>query len=402
MTIVEAISVALAGLKANKLRSFLTMLGVIIGVAAVIVVVAIGQGLKQDTIDRIQSMGTNLLMVRPGMGRRGGVSSDTPVISLEIEDADEIKRTVTGVQDVAPQLEGSVQAKYRSLNWRTRIVGSTPEFQTVRSWNLAEGRFFTEAEVRGRKRVCILGSEVVNELFFGRSPIGEWVRINGIPFEVIGAAKETGGSWGSPDNQIAAPLSTVRYRVLGGRNINMIGVAAVNTDAIDKVEKGIEVLLRRRHKLRTGQDNDFTIMKQSQMLESMAEASETMTRLLGGIALVSLLVGGVGIMNIMLVSVTERTREIGIRKAVGARRRDILWQFLIEAIVLSVIGGAIGIGLGVGASYIVSTKAGWTAIVSPSSIIYAFIFSAFVGIVFGLWPAKRGAEMDPITALRAD
>ncbi len=402
MTIIEAVWVALAGLKANKLRSFLTMLGVIIGVGAVIVVVAIGQGLKQDTIDRIQSMGTNLLMVRPGVGRRGGVSSDQPVVSLQIEDAEEIKRTVAGVLDVAPQLEGSVQAKYRSLNTRTRIVGSTPEFEIVRSWKLKEGRFFDQAEVRGRKRVCVLGSEVVNELFFGRSPIGEWIRINGIPFEVIGAAEEVGGTWGSPDNQVAAPISTVQYRVIGGNSISVIAVSAKSTDVIDKVEKGIEVLLRRRHKLRTGQDNDFNIMKQSMMLESMAEASETMTRLLGGIALVSLLVGGVGIMNIMLVSVTERTREIGIRKAVGARKRDILWQFLIEAVVLSVIGGAIGIGVGVGASHIVSTKAGWTAIVSPQSIVYAFVFSACVGIVFGLWPAKRGADMDPITALRAD
>ena len=402
MTILEAIGVALAGLRANKLRSFLTMLGVIIGVAAVIIVVAIGQGLKQDTLSTIQSLGTNLLMIRPGMGRTGGVATDQPVVSLEVADAEEIKRTVKGVAEVAPQLEGGVQAKYRSLNWRTRIVGSTPEFQIVRNWDLSEGRFFNEAEVRGRKRVCVLGSELVNELFLGRSPIGEWIRIDGIPFEVIGAAKEVGGSWGSPDNQIAAPLSTVQYRVLGGGTISMIGVSAQSADIIDEVEKGIELLLRRRHKLRTGQPNDFRIIKQSAQLESMSEASETMTRLLGGIALVSLLVGGVGIMNIMLVSVTERTREIGIRKAVGARKRDILWQFLFEAVVLSVIGGGIGIGLGIGGAHLVSTRGGWTAIVAPESILYAFVFSACVGIVFGLWPAKRGADMDPITALRAD
>ncbi len=400
MNVAEAIRVALTGLVANKLRSFLTMLGVIIGVAAVIIVVAIGQGMKQETLERIQGMGTNLLMIRPGVSRRSGVALETPVINLELADADEIKGSVKGVLEVAPEVNGSVQAKYRSNNVRTRLIGTTVEYQTVRSWELGAGRFFDEAEIRGRKRVCAIGQEIVDELFYGKSPLGEWIRINGMPFEVVGVAKEVGGSWGSPDNQIVAPLTTVQQRVLGQPYLSTIGVSARNPSVIDQVEKQIEILLRRRHKLRTGQPSDFRIMKQAMILESMAEAGETMTKLLGGIALVSLLVGGVGIMNIMLVSVTERTREIGIRKAVGARKGDILSQFLIESVVLSVIGGGIGVAIGVGVSKLLSSKGTWTTIVSPTSIIYAFLFAAAVGIFFGLWPAKKAADMDPIVALR--
>ncbi len=396
----ESIRVAVNGLLANKLRSFLTMLGVIIGVAAVIIVVAIGQGIKHDTMQRIERMGTNLLMVRPGPSRRGGVTSDITVINLQQADADEIKNSVKGVLDVAPQVEGTVQAKYRANNTRTRLVGSTVQFATVRNWKIAQGRFFDVSELRGRKRVCVLGSEVAGELFGSSSPLGEWVRVQGMPFEVIGVAAEVGGSWGSPDNQIAAPLTTVQQRVLGRDHLSMIGVSAVSADVVDKVEKGIEVLLRRRHKLRTGQPNDFNIMKQAEALESMAEAGETMTKLLGGIALVSLLVGGVGIMNIMLVSVTERTREIGIRKAVGARRTDILMQFLIESVVLSIIGGGIGTIMGVAVSKLLGAKSGWTTIIAPAWIVYASLFAAAVGVFFGLWPAKKAADMDPIVALR--
>ncbi len=400
MNVWEAVRVALTGLLANPLRSFLTMLGVIIGVAAVIIVVAIGQGMKQETLDRIQGMGTNLLTVRPGPSRRGTVVLETPTINLEHEDADEIKRSVKGVLNVAPEVSSSVQAKYRSKNVRTRLIGTTVQYQTVRNWELAEGRFFDQSEIRGRKRVCVIGSEVVDELFYGNSPTGEWIRVNGVPFEVLGAAGSVGGSWGSPDNQILAPITTVQQRVLGRPYLSTIGVSAQSPEVVDEVEKSIEILLRRRHKLRTGQPNDFRIMKQSMMLSSMAEAGETMTRLLGGIALVSLLVGGVGIMNIMLVSVTERTREIGVRKAVGARKGDIMSQFLIESVVLSVIGGGIGIGLGVAVCKLLSSGGTWTTIVSPTSMIYAFIFAAAVGIFFGIWPAKKAADMDPIVALR--
>lgn len=401
MNLAEAIRVALMGLITNKMRSFLTMLGIIIGVAAVIIVVAIGMGLKRDTLARIERMGTNLLMVNPGPSRRGGVTSgDVTVINLEIEDAEEIKAKVKGVAEVAPEIQGRVQVKYRSLNSNTRLIGSTVAYCEVRNWNLAEGRMFDESEMRGRKRVCVLGKQVVDDLFLGRNPINEWVRLKGIPFQVIGTAKEVGGSWGSPDNSVLAPLTTVQTRVLGRRYLNSIGVSATSTESVDVAERGIETLLRRRHKLRTGQPNDFNIMKQSEIMGSMAEASATMTNLLGGIALVSLLVGGVGIMNIMLVSVTERTREVGIRKAVGARKKDIMAQFLVESMVLSIVGGAIGVIVGVAVSVILGKQSGWTTIISPGSIVQAFFFAAAVGIFFGLWPAKKAADMDPIVALR--
>ncbi|MEN6301582.1 MAG: ABC transporter permease [Armatimonadia bacterium] len=400
MNITEAIRVSLMGLIGNKMRSFLTMLGIIIGVAAVIIVVAIGQGLKRDTLERIEKMGTNLLSVDPGPSRRTGVVLETTVVNLQEEDAIQIAQQVRGVMKVAPEVSGRVQAKYRSRNFGTRLIGSTPDYQTVRNWKLAEGRFFDDSEVRGRKRVCVVGKQIVDELFYGRSPIGEWVRVKNLPFEVIGVAAEVGGSWGSPDNQIVGPLSTVKQRVLGQDYLNSISVSALTTGDVDRVERGIETLLRRRHKLRAGQPSDFHIMKQAMFLESMAEAGETMTKLLGGIALVSLLVGGVGIMNIMLVSVTERTREVGIRKAVGARKKDIMAQFLIESMVLSIIGGGMGVVLGVVTSLILASQSGWSAIVSPVSIVEAFLFAAAVGIFFGLWPAKKAADMDPIAALR--
>ncbi|MEN6402943.1 MAG: ABC transporter permease [Armatimonadia bacterium] len=400
MNITEAIRVSLMGLIGNKMRSFLTMLGIIIGVAAVIIVVAIGQGLKRDTLERIEKMGTNLLSVDPGPSRRTGVVLETTVVNLQEEDAIQIAQQVRGVMKVAPEVSGRVQAKYRSRNFGTRLIGSTPDYQTVRNWKLAEGRFFDDSEVRGRKRVCVVGKQIVDELFYGRSPIGEWVRVKNLPFEVIGVAAEVGGSWGSPDNQIVGPLSTVKQRVLGQDYLNSISVSALTTGDVDRVERGIETLLRRRHKLRAGQPSDFHIMKQAMFLESMAEAGETMTKLLGGIALVSLLVGGVGIMNIMLVSVTERTREVGIRKAVGARKKAIMAQFLIESMVLSIIGGGMGVVLGVVTSLILASQSGWSAIVSPVSIVEAFLFAAAVGIFFGLWPAKKAADMDPIAALR--
>ncbi|NPV47925.1 MAG: FtsX-like permease family protein [Armatimonadetes bacterium] len=400
MNLYEGIRVALMSLVHNKMRSFLTMLGVIIGVAAVIIVVAIGQGLKKDTMSRIERMGTNLLMVNPGPSRRGGVVQEMTVINLKEEDAVEIAKTVPGVAGVAPEVRGRVQAKYRSRNTSIQLVGTSVDYAKVRNWKITEGRFFDDSEVRGRKRVCVLGSQVVTDLFYGKPAIGEFVRINGMPFEIIGTAAEVGAMWGSPDSTIVAPLTTVMYRVLGQDNLSSITVSARSAEDVDKVEKGIEVLLRKRHRLRPGQDNDFNIMKQSMFLESMAEAGETMTRLLGAIALVSLLVGGVGIMNIMLVSVTERTREVGVRKAVGARKLDILAQFLVESVVLSTIGGVLGILVGIGFSQLIARQSGWTAIISVSSIIYSFLFAGAVGIFFGLWPAKKAADMDPIAALR--
>ena len=400
MNVKEAIRVALMGLVGNKMRSFLTMLGIIIGVAAVIIVVAIGQGLKRDTLQRIEKMGTNLLSVNPGPSRRSGVVLETTVVNLQEEDALEIARQVRGVMKVAPEVQGRVQAKYRSRNVSTRLVGSTPDYQTVRNWKVAEGRFFDDSDVRGRKRVCVVGKQVVDDLFYGHSPIGEWVRVKNLPFEVIGVAAEVGGSWGSPDNQIVGPLSTVKQRVLGQDYLNSISVSALTTGDVDRVERGIETLLRRRHKLRAGQPSDFNIMKQSMFLESMAEAGETMTKLLGGIALVSLLVGGVGIMNIMLVSVTERTREIGIRRAIGAKKRNIMTQFIMEAIVLCQVGGVIGVLLGIlggnSAAYFLKLP----PVIPLDWVVIGLTICSVVGVLFGSYPAYKAANLDPIESLR--
>lgn len=405
MNVMEAVRVALMGLVGNKVRSFLTMLGVIIGVAAVIIVVAIGNGMKKDTLERIESMGTNLLTVVPGAmrGARGVATED--IKDLKWDDAEAIRQEVQGVAHIAPEVNTTTQVKYRSVNQRTRIIGTVPEYQLARNQKIALGRFFTDVEVRGRQRVCVLGSVTADNLFMGRPVIGEWIRIQGIPFEVVGVLEEVGGMggggrFGNPDDQIIAPLTTIQQRFIGSDRLNSINISAVSSDMVDRVERGVELLLRRRHRLLTGQENDFSIIKQSMFLSSLTEASETMTKLLGGIALVSLLVGGVGIMNIMLVSVTERTREIGVRKAIGARKRDIMAQFLIESVTLSVIGGGIGVALGVGVSQLIEKNTGWSTVVSPTSIVQAFIFAAAVGIFFGLWPAKKAADMDPITALR--
>ncbi len=397
MNLVEAMRSALMSLMANKSRSILTMLGVIIGVAAVLIVVAIGEGLKADTLERIRSMGTNLIHISPGGGRRWGPTQRPG--RLTQEDFDTLQEELVDVAGMAPVVQTSATARYRNISHATSVVGTNSEWASVMAFDVQSGRFLDPSEVRARARVAVLGQEVVNELFYGRALVGEFIRINGVPFEVIGVLEEKGGGWGNPDDQIIIPISTARQRLTGNADLNSIVVSAISEEKVPAVIEQITQILRREHRV-TEMTEDFRIRDQTEMLTTISETTQQITMFVGGIAAVSLIVGGVGIMNIMLVSVAERTREIGIRKAVGARRRDIMSQFLIESVMLSVIGGAIGIGIGFLGSRAVGSSLGWQTLVPSWSVGLAFVFSAGVGIFFGWYPARKAALLDPIECLR--
>jgi len=400
VNLIEAMRTAYMSLVANKSRSVLTMLGVIIGVSAVLIVVAIGQGLKADVLERIRSMGTNLVTISPGGGRRHGPrTGGTQPGKLTEEDLEALGKELANVAALAPTVQKGGTAKYRNLSHNTQVVGTNSDWPTAMAFEVANGRFFNASEQRARARVVVLGQEVVDELFYGRALVGEYVRINNIPFEVIGILKEKGGGWGNPDNQIVMPLSTARQRLVGGVDYNAILVSAANEDVVPAIKQNIERTLFRTHRV-TEATRDFDIRDQTEMLSMVSETTGQMTLFLGGIAAVSLLVGGVGIMNIMLVSVTERTREIGIRKAVGARRSDIMAQFLIESVMLSVIGGIIGIGFGFAGSQALGQSLGWQTVVPLWAVVLSFVFSATVGIFFGWYPARKAALLDPIECLR--
>ena len=401
MNLMEGLRVALAGLVANKLRSGLTMLGVIIGVGAVITMVGMGEGARRDIEQRIKSMGTNLLMVMPGAPRRGPVwggrgSSD----SLKLADVAAIAEKIPTVSQTAPEISGAFQVKYRTRNTNVRITATTPSYPTVRNFAVQKGRFFTEREDRAARRLCTLGVEAAETLFAKRNPLGKQIKIKGIPFTIIGLMEEKGAGFGSPDNQIFIPLTTGNRLLFGQDYVSNINVQTQSEADMEAATQQIERLLRQRHRLRPDQESDFNVRSQTEILSMMQETSKTFTLLLAGIASVSLLVGGIGIMNIMLVSVTERTREIGIRKALGARRQDILLQFLIEAVVLSVIGGLIGISLGLGGARLMTTLFGFKTLTTLKSILVAFCFAGAIGIFFGLYPASKASRLDPIEALR--
>ncbi len=398
----ESIIIALAGLQANKLRAMLTMLGIIIGVGAVIAMVSIGMGVKDKVATSIAGLGSNLLVVTPGAASAGGSRQAAGSgITLNEKDALAIAKEVSNINLVAPAVTRSYQVVFGNQNWTTNVQGTTPDIMGVRNYTIQDGAFFTTQDVETRARVAVLGKTVADNLFNGGSPIGQTIRINNAPFRVVGVLEPKGESvGGNQDDTVIIPLKTAQERLMGLTNVQNINIQATGTDVINQVQENVTALLRTRHRLTGTTPDDFTVRNMVAIMATADETTSMITLLLGVVAGLSLLVGGIGIMNIMLVSVTERTREIGIRKALGARYRNILLQFLIEAVVISVAGGMLGIALGIGASYAISAIAGWKTIISSVAIIAAFGFSVMIGLFFGIYPARKAALLDPIDALR--
>ena len=403
MRYLAIIKIAFRALRRNKMRTVLTMLGIIIGVGAVIAMVALGRGAKAQVAARIASLGQNTLMVFSGSINRGGVFSGFGGAgTLTVEDAEAIEKEVPGVAAVSPEVRTGGQIMAGNNNWSTEGRGEDVSYLEIRQWELAEGAMFTEVDVRSAAKVCVLGKTTADKLFPNEDPIGQTIRIRNVPMKVLGVLKAKGVSmFGSDqDDTLIMPYTTAMKRFSGVTTLRTINVQASTSDEVTAVQNGITELLRQRHRIQPGRDDDFMIRNPQEFAEAQNATAETMTALLAGIAGVSLLVGGIGIMNIMLVSVTERTREIGIRMAVGARGRDILLQFLIEAVTLSSIGGILGIALGVGGARMLTMLKNWATQVSADSVIIAFIFSAAVGIFFGFYPARKASQLDPIDALR--
>ena len=408
MTWLAGIRIALRALRVNKLRSILTMLGIIIGVGAVITMIAIGSGAQAQVEEQIKALGTNLIVVFPGSFTSGGVrmgAGSRP--TLTEDDAYAMQRELADVQAAAPALRGTGQVVFGGSNWSTTLHGVTPEHFEVRNWGIHSGRAFEAAEINGGGKVVLLGETVARNLFGDGDPVGQIVRVRKVPMEVVGVLERKGQSLQGQDQDdvILMPISTARNRVFGGtsvklRTVNYISVKARDGADMANVEAEIRTLLRQRHRLQPGQDDDFSLRNLSEVLGAREESTRIMTLLLAAVASVSLLVGGIGIMNIMLVSVTERTREIGLRMAVGARGRDILSQFLVEAVTLALVGGICGILLGVGASYAIAHFAGWRTALDIDAIVLAVGFAAGVGVFFGFYPARKASRMLPIEALR--
>jgi putative ABC transport system permease protein len=404
MLIGEIISVAMGALRANKLRSLLTMLGIVIGVAAVIAMVALGTGAQKAVKDRISALGTTLISINPGQQRGFGVVIAGAQQKLTMDDAKALADRGVSLAAVQPEMSSQLQVVYLNKNTSTSVVGTTANYLQVRNFKLAAGRMFTQAEDEGRQRVAVVGNVVPTNMGLDapEALVGETIRIRGIQVLVVGVleSKGQGVGFGNPDDQILIPINTARFRILGTDRLRSINVLAPAEDSIPETMADVQKILRREHRLRQGAPDDFQMRSQADFLNTMGETTQVFTYLLSGIAAVSLLVGGIGIMNIMLVSVTERTREIGIRKALGATRWNILLQFLIEAVVLCCLGGIVGILFGSAGAIVMSKTAGWNTQISPGAVGLAFAFSAFVGVAFGVWPARRAAVLDPIVALR--
>jgi putative ABC transport system permease protein len=402
MLIGETIGVAFSSIRANKLRAALTMLGIIIGVGAVITMVALGTGAQKAVNDRIAALGASVFYVYPGQSFRMGVASNNRV-SLTYDDYLAVKRDGNLIEAVMPQLQSQMQVKYNNQNLNEPIIGTTANFVKVLNYTLPFGRSFTEGEDNARQRYAVLGSSIPELL--GVNPaalINQTILIRGIPFEVIGvlSTKGSAGSFNDPDEQIFIPLETARFRVFGTDRLRSLGIQVKSGVPLQQGMVNLESVLRREHRIQPGGENDFQIRNPQDILATQQQATEVFTYLLASIAAVSLLVGGIGIMNIMLVSVTERTKEIGVRKALGATRGNILLQFLIEAIVLCMVGGIMGILIGSGGAIALAKFLQWNTLISPVAIAVAFVFSAAVGLFFGAWPASRAAKLDPIAALR--
>lgn len=397
----ESFLMAWASLIANKMRSILTMLGIIIGVAAVIALVSIGNGVKQDIQNSISSLGSNLLMVMPGAPRTPGVRpSQGSMKSLKVSDYQAISK-LDGVKAASPYTANSYVSIYQSKNWTTTVSGVSSNFQDVNNWTMAEGRFISSKNVENRERVAVVGQTVVKNLFAGEDPVGKEIRVKNIPFRVIGVLNSKGnGTMGNDqDDTIFIPYTTAMERVEGVDYLRMVYVVANDDNGIDRLQSDIENLLRVRHGIKDTNLDDFNIQNMKSIMETMEQTTGTLTLFLGAVAAISLVVGGIGIMNIMLVSVTERTREIGIRKALGATYFVIVTQFLIEAVVISLMGGLIGIALGIGASKLIGLASGMSTVISVPTIVLSFAFSMAIGLVFGIYPARKAAKLNPIDAL---
>ncbi len=392
MNAFELLRLALSRLRTSRLRAALTMLGVVIGVASVVALVGVGQGTTSNITSRLASLGTNLLTISPTGG-----SSEHP---LSLDDADAIAK-VPGVAAVAPELQTSVTVAVGTQSTTTSLIGTSADYAQVRAYDVWQGSFLTDASVETGLRVAVLGATTASDLNLDATAIGSTIQVNGLPFQVMGILQPKGGSgFANPDDEVLVPIAAVHKYFIAGDDVRTIGVSVASDDQMTDVTNAITALLRDRHQLAATDSADFSVFNQTQLLDAASSISATLTLLLGGIASISLIVGGIGIMNIMLVSVRERTREIGIRKAVGARGRDILAQFLIEALTLSLLGGLIGIVLGLAVSALIGQLAGWGFQFSISTVAAAVLFSLAVGVVFGVWPARQAARLDPINALR--
>jgi len=403
MRLVATVRIALRALRRNPMRTLLTALGVIIGVGAVIAMVSIGTGAKMQVEAQIASLGQNVILVMAGGVTRGGVFSGMGGAgTLKVEDAEAIRNEVEGVAGVSPEVRVSAQVTAGSANWNTSIYGESEEYFELRRWPIEDGGPFGPADVRSGNRVAVLGKTVVKELFGETSAVGQTIRIRGVPFVVTGVLSSKGSNFfgQDQDDTVIVPYTTAMRRLFGITALRSIQISAIKESLVQPVLDQTTALLRQRHRIPEGRDDDFHVHTQQELAEMATSTAKIMTTLLGSIAGVSLLVGGIGIMNIMLVSVTERTREIGIRLAVGAKRRDILMQFLIEAVTLSVGGGIVGVLLGLGASVVISRQMNWPTQTPAESVMLAFLFSAAVGIFFGFYPARRASRLDPIEALR--
>ncbi|MDQ6669763.1 MAG: ABC transporter permease [Chloroflexota bacterium] len=403
--LLQTIPSALAALRANKGRSILTTLGIIIGVAAVIAIVALGEGASASVANQLAGLGTNLLTIQPGSTQSGGARTGAGnAITLKAADANAIAQNVQGLTGLSPVVAGNAQIIAGSQNWSTRVQAVTPPYLAIESWTIAQGTAFTAEDNTNSNNVAVLGDTVATNLFpTGQSPIGQIIRIRNVPFTVVGllAAKgTTAGPGGDQDDTVLIPFQTGQVRLFGSQNINQIIVQVADGSQIDAATTEMTALLRQQHKLTTNQPADFTIRNNNDIISRVSSVSSTMTLLLGGVAAVSLVVGGIGIMNIMLVSVTERTREIGIRLAIGAQPGDVLAQFLVEAVVLSVLGGLIGILVGAMVALLLPTVAGWTTVLPWNAIGVSFGVSAAIGMFFGIYPARKASQLDPIVALR--